>query len=963
MKIKITLTLLFAAIGFWASAQISHGGTPPSFVYANQLSKDVSFVEMPLVNVDALIQEDNLNEGKDIPYRFGYNHMVNLTPQNSGNWTTLKKGDKVWRLGIKSEGAYSINIAFDKFRIPDGAQLFVYNTDRSYVLGSFTSANVLPHGELGIDLVPGQEIIVEYYEPAKPAFKGELSIFRVTHAYRDAFKIAKDISGSGNCHNNVICPVGVPWADQIRSVAMMVVNGNGFCTGSLVNNTLNDGKPYFLSAYHCGTNANNWVFRFNYNSTNCANDAGGITTQSISGATYRAGASASDFTLFELSSTPPANYGVYYAGWNRSNIAPTSGASIHHPSGDLKKISFISTPFDSTQWTGNGVENHWFVQWSSGVTEGGSSGSPLYDQNKRVVGQLHGGASYCGAPTNSLNDEYGKFFYSWDKNGANANQRLKPWLDPNNSGAITIDGYDPNVVGLPPVEAVSVGLILPINNTCATSATPALIVQNGGTNAITSLFINWTFDGGAQQNFSVNNLSIASGATDTILLPQITFGTGAHTYSTVIATVNGVVDANNTNNSSNGAFTSNTGNTYTLNLTGDDYGNETSAYIISLQGDTLLAVDTGTVANNTLSTFSVCLPDGCYQLVVNDAYGDGMCCNYGEGSYELLNPSSAVITTGGEFGLTTSYYFCTTPAVNNAALIDIDSPVGEYCSNKVDPSFTIQNQGTAPITQLTIKYKVDNGTLQTYAWTGNLAAGATATITLPQLTVTAGNHTFLVYSILPNGLADELPQNDTLTTNFSYTVGAEVVLTLITDQYPDETSWTLSNNPGGIVYQSNDPNGYDVEATYNIKFCLPDGCYRFIIADTEGDGICCGFGDGQFTITGPESATIGNGGQFADSDTVDFCLPLVGVAENAAPKFTVYPNPAAGELFIQMGNTVNDDLTVDLINAQGQIVQTTHMQNAPLAKMSVSNVPSGIYLVRLYGQNTKAAALTVLIKN
>ncbi|UPT68826.1 MAG: hypothetical protein M0D57_09475 [Sphingobacteriales bacterium JAD_PAG50586_3] len=117
----------------------------------------------------------------------------------------------------------------------------------------------------------------------------------------------------------------------------MVVNGSGFCTGSLLNNTLNDGKPYFLSAYHCGTNANNWVFRFNYNSTNCANDVGGITTQSVSGATYRAGASASDFTLFELSSTPPANYGVYYAGWNRSNIAPTSGASIHHPSGDVKK--------------------------------------------------------------------------------------------------------------------------------------------------------------------------------------------------------------------------------------------------------------------------------------------------------------------------------------------------------------------------------------------------------------------------------------------------------------------------------------------------------------------------------------------------------------------------------------------------------------------------------------------------
>ncbi|UPT68825.1 MAG: T9SS type A sorting domain-containing protein [Sphingobacteriales bacterium JAD_PAG50586_3] len=580
------------------------------------------------------------------------------------------------------------------------------------------------------------------------------------------------------------------------------------------------------------------------------------------------------------------------------------------------------------------------------------------------MGQLHGGASYCGAPTNSLNDEYGKFFYSWDKQGSNANQRLKPWLDPNNSGAITIDGYDPNVVGLPAVEAVSVALLLPANNTCATTAIPALIVQNGGTNAITSLFINWTFDGGAQQNFPANNLSIASGATDTIFLPQITFASGAHTYSTVIATVNGGVDANNTNNSSTGAFTSNTGNTYTVNITGDDYAEETSLYIISLQtGDTLLAVDTGMVESNATVNFSACLPDGCYKLVVNDVYGDGMCCEYGEGSYELLNPLSAVITAGGQFGLTESYYFCTTPAVNNAALVSLAEPIGEYCSNKIDPTFTVENQGTAPITQLTIKYKVDNGTLQTYAWTGTLAAGQSTVITLPQITVTAGNHVFLVYSILPNGVADELPQNDTLTSAFTYTVGSKVTLTLITDQYPDETTWTLSNSGGTVLYQSADPNGYVPETSYDLQFCLPDGCYSFLITDSEGDGICCGFGDGQFTLTGPETETIGTGGQFTDSDTIDFCLPLVGIAENDAPKFSVYPNPAAGELFIMMGNTINDDLTIDLINAQGQIVQTAHLQNAPLAKMSVGNVAAGIYLVRLYGQKTKAASLTVLIRN
>ncbi len=962
MKSKITLMLLFAALGFWAKAQESHGGTPPSFIFANQLDKAVSFVEMPLVNVDALLKEDSLNVGKNIPYRFGYNHMVNLNTENSGTWTTLKKGDRVWRLGIKCPEAYSINIALDKFIIPEGAQLFVYSADRKYILGSFTSANVQDHGELGVDLVPGEESIIEYYEPAKPAFKGQVSIFRVTHAYRDAFKIAKNFGDAGNCHNNVICPISAGWQDQISSVIVTVTGGNGFCSAAAINNANNDATPYVLGAYHCGTNANTWVFRFNYNSPTCTPSANGPTNQSISGATLRASASASDFTLFQLNQSIPQNYNVCFSGWSRSNIAPTSGASIHHPSGDVKKISFITQTFDSTQWTGNGVKNHWFVQWSSGVTEGGSSGSPLFDQNKRIVGQLHGGASYCGAPTGSLNDEYGKLFYSWNKNGNGPTTQLKTWLDPNNTGVVTVDAYCPGQVQLPANEAEVLGLVLPANNSCATTAIPGLIVTNGGTAAITAMSINWVFDGGTQQNTTWTG-SIAPGATDTIWLPQITYATGAHTYNAVVATVNNVVDADNTNNTATGNFNSNTGNTYTLNLTGDDYGNETSAYIISLQGDTLLAVDTGMVANNTTTAFSVCLPDGCYQLIVNDAYGDGMCCSVGDGSYQLVNPQSNTVTQGGQFGSTISYYFCTTPAVNNAAVTNIAAPAGLYCDNKVDPTFTIENQGSATLTTLTIKYRVDNGTLLTYAWTGSLAPNQATTINLTQLTLTPGNHIFTVYSILPNGQADELPQNDTLVSSYNYTQGTLVTLSLTTDDYPAETAWTLSNNPGAVVYQSTDPNGYFVATDYSIPFCLADGCYRFIITDTEGDGICCDFGNGAFTVTGPESTVFGSGGQFGSSDTVDFCLPLVGITENTAPKFTVYPNPVAGELFILMGNTVNDDLIVDLINVQGQVVQSTHIQNTPLAKLNVSGNAAGIYLVRVYGQNTKPAATTILIKN
>ncbi len=659
MKFKHLLLAMFVlATGFNAFAQESHGGTPPSLLYKNQLSAQVPFVVMPLVDAAALLKEDSLNVGKNIPYRFGFNHMVNLNTSNSGEWTTLKKGDKVWRLGIKCPEAYSINIALDKFIIPDGAQLFVYSADRTYILGSFTSVNVQSHGELGVDLVPGEETIVEYYEPADVAFKGKISISRVTHAYKDAFKAAKSFGDAGNCHNNVVCPIANGWQQQISSVIITVVNGNGFCSAAAINNTNNDGTPYVLGAYHCGTNANNWVFRFNYNSPNCTPSANGPTNQSISGATLRAGAASSDFTLFQLNQSIPLNYNVCFSGWSRSNTAPTSGAGIHHPSGDVKKFSVISTPFDSTQWTGNGVENHWFVQWSSGVTEGGSSGSPLFDQNKRIVGQLHGGASYCGAPTNSLNDEYGKLFYSWNKIGNGPTTQLKTWLDPTNTGAVTVDAYCPGQVVQPANEAEALGLVLPANSTCITSTIPGLIVTNGGTSPITSLTISWVFDGGTPQTYTWNG-SIASNATDTIAMPQITFSAGAHTYTATIVTVNGSADSDNTNNSANGSFTVSSGSTYTLTLVTDDYGDETSAYIISLAtGDTLLAIDPETLGNNETTTYPVCLPAGCYKLVMGDTYGDGMCCLVGDGSYTLTDPNNNVVTSAGQFGYQNVYFFC-----------------------------------------------------------------------------------------------------------------------------------------------------------------------------------------------------------------------------------------------------------------------------------------------------------------
>lgn len=136
----ITLLIIFSFIlvdniGY---SQISKGGKPYSFIKTG-LSDSISTVKMPKVNVDSLLAVEVMQKDTSRPFRFGYAIDVDMGLKNSGTWDTLSDNSKIWRLRIHSKGAYSINLIFDKFWLPQGAQFFVYNEDRSMILGAFTA--------------------------------------------------------------------------------------------------------------------------------------------------------------------------------------------------------------------------------------------------------------------------------------------------------------------------------------------------------------------------------------------------------------------------------------------------------------------------------------------------------------------------------------------------------------------------------------------------------------------------------------------------------------------------------------------------------------------------------------------------------------------------------------------------------------------------------------------------------
>lgn len=442
IRTLLTLALLIAVLSAGnLQAQISSGGKPIS--WSQTLRGDLISIEFPSVDVQSLLAEDSLESAKDVPFRFGFPHDTSLSLTNSGTWESLPDGGKLWRLRLYCPGAYSINLIFDYYWLPEGATLFIYNEDRSMVSGAFTSQNNKEYLQFSTAPVQGDVSILEYYEPANVTKAGVISISRVVHAYRNMFDRSafgtEGFGSSGSCNNNVNCPEGVPWENEIRAAAMITLSGGTrWCSGSLINNVREDLTPYFLTANHCLGSEATWVFIFNYESPSCAN-VDGPTWMSISGSTLRAKYSTSDFGLLELSAAPPDSYDVYYAGWSNVDTASTQSVGIHHPRGDIKKISFDNDPVTSSSWSG-APNTHWRIgAWDDGTTEPGSSGSPLYNLDHQIIGQLHGGVASCSIIDY---DKYGKIARSWE-GGGSPTTRLKDWLDPDNTGAATLDGIDP----------------------------------------------------------------------------------------------------------------------------------------------------------------------------------------------------------------------------------------------------------------------------------------------------------------------------------------------------------------------------------------------------------------------------------------------------------------------------------------------------------------------------------------
>ena len=487
MKNRVLLTVILLLLYCGSYGQITTQEEPTSFktnipVLTKSQTTMKSFDSLDMKKIEQEDQEDRVN-GK-LP-RFGYSHEVNYNLENSGEWIILSNGDRIWRLMITCEGALSINLLYDKFYIPDSAKFFVYSNDRKQCIGAITSQNKKSDKDnirgFATGLVLGNKITLEYYLPKYVKDTSIISVSCVVHGYLPIFSPSntRDYGASGLCHINVNCIEGQNWQNEKNAVALMAMKDRT-ASGALMNTTTNDYKPLFLTANHnlydvcyppmtyVTYDAINrpyldyCVFYWHYESQDCISMSN-PSYVSTWGATVVAntcdptGAAPcpnvnSDFALLELTQDPWDNNNItpYYLGWDCSGSqGPARGVGIHHPIGDIKKISTYTTyPFDAGYYN-----QYWGVVWNSGITEIGSSGSPLISWRHRVVGQLYGGNSNCDNPNGQ--DLYGKLSISWTNNGAMDDRRkLQPWLDPLGTGDVMLDG-----IGLPSISPNSAGVL------------------------------------------------------------------------------------------------------------------------------------------------------------------------------------------------------------------------------------------------------------------------------------------------------------------------------------------------------------------------------------------------------------------------------------------------------------------------------------------------------------------------
>jgi len=397
----LLLMTLAAVVAAAAVATADERVAPPSAKYHLAQLDGSAIIVLDPVDENALREEDD-TAPKNTPLRVGIERPLPPVTRAMGIDEPLPDGGWLWRFGIASLGAHQLRVKLAGADLA-GAELYIYGNDG--LAFRYLDRGPAGTGEFWSWATPGASLTVEVYWPdaqrARPEGGLPFTVEAVAHAYRDLFATVMSYWNEGNCHLDVTCYPA--WADQRAAEAMISFNDGGWylCSGTMMNNVNQDLIPYFMTANHCISTqpVAETVQAFFYFHTTVCNSGSAAMGAYKNGADFLTGNGSADFSLLRLDALVYTN--IYFAGWETAAVG--SGveiASVHHPDGAYKRISFGNRTSSTT--------NMYYVHWTDGVTEQGSSGGGLFRvSSHRFVGQLTGGSSSCQNPDGE--DYYGRF--------------------------------------------------------------------------------------------------------------------------------------------------------------------------------------------------------------------------------------------------------------------------------------------------------------------------------------------------------------------------------------------------------------------------------------------------------------------------------------------------------------------------------------------------------------------------